>query len=232
MFNVITSGEDTRNTVDRLNNIGVQVTTPSKLQFVSFEVSNLQTENRGIVQEVNQMTLFYNTPVPLKAGCKVSYWFPSEFYDAKDIVSVKTGPLYSLNSETYTAKDPLFKFVLKNETDGYKSINFNSCSNFRDQKPTEVSRFVGLRQPLSIQETRTLKIFIRDSRDNIIVEKQSDITFIPLEGSLSLVSASMSTTVVSSLSYFTWTLKPTHSFPIADNPVFKICFPKVFKVMS
>lgn len=67
----------------------------------TFEVSPTQADNIGIVQEVNTMRLKFSSPVPLNIGCKVSYWFPSEYYDASEITSIRTGSLFAQSAVTY-----------------------------------------------------------------------------------------------------------------------------------
>ena len=39
------------------------------------------------------MEIKFGTPVPLVQNCTVSYWFPSNFYDAEQIIRIRTGSL-------------------------------------------------------------------------------------------------------------------------------------------
>lgn len=94
VFTVYTTGEDETHTVDTLP-VAVTVTDPAALTGAVFDVSTNETDNPGMVQEPNSMGLTFSSPVPLREGCVVSYWFPTEFYDADEIVSVRIGPLFA-----------------------------------------------------------------------------------------------------------------------------------------
>jgi hypothetical protein len=61
----------------------------------------------------------------------VSYWFPTAFYDASTILSIRTGSLFAVDALTYTSDGETNKFTVKDEAGGYKSINFDSCPTFR-----------------------------------------------------------------------------------------------------
>ena len=92
----------------------------------------------------------FRSPVPLKAGCTVSYWFPTQFYDADAITSVRTGSLFGQMAETYYPAGGSGEgskiFTIQSEAGGaYKSVTFASCATFRTQEAPETSRIVGLR---------------------------------------------------------------------------------------
>lgn len=72
------------------------------------------------------MELRFTSPVPLRKGCKVSYWFPTAFYDASEITELRTGALFSMTSDTYTPdnKNPALRFEVREEADDYKSLTF------------------------------------------------------------------------------------------------------------
>jgi hypothetical protein len=179
------------------------------------------------------MRLSFSSPVPLLQGCKVSYWFPSAFFNAALIESVRTGSLFSLTSETFysaTSGRSSKVFTLKDEADGYRSVTFATCPGFRSQEAPETSLIVGLRLPTSTQESKSVKVFIYDSTGTLVTFADHGLTFAATSGSLEIVSAIHSPTVVSSLSYFSWSIKPSHSLSQTDNPVVKIQFPPEFKV--
>ena len=100
VFTVYTTGEDKTHTVDTLP-VAVTVTEPAALTGGLFEVSAEETVNPGMVQEPNTMQLRFSSPVPLREGCVVSYWFPAEFYDADEIVSARVGPLFAQTPVTF-----------------------------------------------------------------------------------------------------------------------------------
>jgi len=98
----------------------------------------------------------------------VSYWFPTAFYDAAQIVDVRTGALFAQTNEHHRPAKPTSgaiaasfaepgallgsesvgsKFVLKEEAGGYKSVSFSSCTTFRGHEAPEVTRIHGLLQP-------------------------------------------------------------------------------------
>lgn len=179
------------------------------------------------MQQENVMKISFSSPVPFKPGCKVSYWFPTAFYDASEITEIRTGSMFSLSPETFTPDniDPLKKFTVKSEDKDYKSLNFESCPVFRRQGVPETTRIRGLKQPLTIQETSSLKIVIKDREGEPVVFVDQGVTFVPLEGSISLATASHTPTTVSALSYFTFQIKPEHSLFSEENPVVKVAFP-------
>ena len=119
------------------------------------------------------MRISFISPVPLNTGCKVSYWFPTDFYRVEDIKSLRTGSLFSMTPVTFQASD----LVIKDEGDGYKSVNFVSCPSFRSQTFPETTQIEGLIHPLTVQETSSLKIFIRDSSDHLVAYADEGITF-------------------------------------------------------
>ena len=99
----------------------------------------------------------------------MSYWFPTEFFDAAQIVDVRTGALFAQTNEHHRPANPASgaiaasldeasafvdtsqnigsKFVLKEEAGGYKSVSFSSCPTFRGHEAPEVTRIHGLLQP-------------------------------------------------------------------------------------
>lgn len=96
VFTVYTTGEDVSHTIDT-KAVAITVTESAALTGGLFEVSppEVQADNRGVVQEPNTMRLRFSSPVPLRKGCTVSYWFPTEFYDADDILYVRLGALFA-----------------------------------------------------------------------------------------------------------------------------------------
>jgi hypothetical protein len=101
VFTVYTTGEDKTHTVDTIP-VAVEVSKPALLSSGSFAVSAEETENPGMVQEPNTMQLKFSSPVPLRPGCVVSYWFPADFYDAEEIDSMRVGPLFAQTPATFT----------------------------------------------------------------------------------------------------------------------------------
>ena len=98
----------------------------------------------------------------------MSYWFPTAFYGAAQIVDVGTGALFAQTNELHRPAKPTSgaiaasfaepgallgsesvgsKFVLKEEAGGYKSVSFSSCTTFRGHEAPEVTRIHGLLQP-------------------------------------------------------------------------------------
>lgn len=224
VFTVYTTDEYSENVIDSLE-ASVMVTKAAPLMGTSFQVAPTQVDDVGIVQERNQMRLSFSSPVPLKEGCAVSYWFPTAFFNADLIESVRTGALFSLTSETfYSEKSGRSSkvFTVKEEADGYKSVNFKTCPVFRSQEAPETSLIVGLRLPTSTQESLSVRVLIYDSRGTLVTYADHGLSFAATAGSLSIEEAIHSPTVVSSLSYFTWTIKTSHSLSQADNPTVKI----------
>ena len=95
---------------------------------VLFDVSPVVTENIGIVQEQNDLSLRFSTPVPLRANCWVSYWFPTAFYDVEQITSIRTGALFSNSPRTLKAEGTAgarYFYKIEEQEDGaYKSVTF------------------------------------------------------------------------------------------------------------
>jgi hypothetical protein len=124
---VYTSGENEADIVD-LKTGAVRVTDAAQLTNVLFDVSPVVTENIGIVQEQNDLSLRFATPVPLRANCWVSYWFPTAFYDADQITSIRTGALFSNSPRTMKAEGTpgaqYFYKVEEQEGGKYKSVTF------------------------------------------------------------------------------------------------------------
>jgi hypothetical protein len=119
------------------------------------------------------MRISFVSPVPLNSGCKVSYWFPTDFYNTDHIKSLRTGSLFSVSPVTYTQQT----LTIKEEDDGYKSVNFDTCPTFRSQSFPETSQISGLIHPKTVQESTSLKIFIRDSNSQLIAYADQRITF-------------------------------------------------------
>lgn len=167
IFDVFTTDSNVADVVDEMLGAPVRVSHPNLLTAVSFQVSALQTLNRKIVQEENIMELRFSTPVPLRARCNVSYWFPTDFFDAAAIQEVRTGSLFSKTSVAYTPSntDPGRRFTLKEEEGGYKSLTFQSCPEFRREGVPESTRITGLRQPLTAEETKSIKVYVRDDQN-------------------------------------------------------------------
>ena len=96
VFTVYTSGADRTHTVDN-STAAVAVSEPAALTSASFRVAPVQPAlllaRPGVVREPNVMDLKFHSPVPLRKGCRVKYWFPTAFYDASDIRSLRTGAL-------------------------------------------------------------------------------------------------------------------------------------------
>lgn len=206
IFDVFTTDANVADVVDQMLGAPVRVTQPNLLTAVSFQVSALQTLNRKIVQESNIMDLRFSTPVPLRARCTVSYWFPTDFFDAAAIREVRTGSLFSKISVAYTSdnSDPGKRFTLKEEEGGYKSVTFTSCPEFRREGVPESTRITGLRQPLTVEETKSIKVYVRDDQGQIVVFADSGVTVLPTAGTLEHVSTVHSPTTVSALSFFTF----------------------------
>ena len=87
------------------------------------------------------MRLSYSAPVPLQAGCSASYWFPTEYYDAAEITSIRISGFLHIRGKIYRpAGSPLTsdegEFVVaevpSSETGGvaYKSVTFTACEIF------------------------------------------------------------------------------------------------------
>ena len=92
------------------------------------------------------------SPLPFLPNCEVSYWFPTDFYDASLITKITTGDLFGSLKRDYFEGDIATQnsFVTKLENDGeFKSVTFLSCQNYRSSDPMEVTTIVGLRQPRS-----------------------------------------------------------------------------------
>jgi hypothetical protein len=133
-FSIYTTGEDEANVIDYFETTVIALT-PASLTGGTFEVSPAQTENVGIVQEVNTMRIKYSSPVPLNRGCVVSYWFPTEYYDASEITSLRTGSLFANSAITFypVASGQARTFTITEATDPeYKAVTFTSCDTFRD----------------------------------------------------------------------------------------------------
>lgn len=122
-----TSGENEADIVD-LKTGAVRVTNAAQLTNVMFDVSPVVTSNIGIVQEQNDVSLRFSSPVPLRSNCWVSYWFPTAFYDADQITSIRTGALFSNSPRTMkalgTAGAQYFYKIEEQEGGKYKSVTF------------------------------------------------------------------------------------------------------------
>jgi len=156
VFSVFSTDENEANIIDFLD-ASITVTDPAQLTHPSIGVSPTQTENVGIVQETNSMTMKFTSPVPFKPDCQVEYWFPTSDYDASDITKIRTGSLFTQSAQTFYPEDsgePL-TFSVKEESALYKAVVFKSCLSYRPQK-TESTTVYGLRQPMSTRPSRSI----------------------------------------------------------------------------
>ena len=230
MFTVFTTGEDWEDTVD-ISPASITVTQPATLTGGLFQVESapIQVVNRGVVQEENVMRLRYSSPVPYRQGCTVSYWFPTMFYNADDILKIQVGPLLAQTTETYAHSTkgaategglPVAgRFTVKEEEDGeYKSITFNSCSGFRSQDLPEQSRIYGLSQPMSTEPTTSVKVYITDATGNIVSELESDVTFTPITGEIAFGPATIDPTTVSAPGLVSMSITPAHDLSPLTAP--------------
>ena len=137
------------------------------------------------------MNLRFSSPVPLKPGCRVSYWFPTEFYNADDIASIRVGALFATSAETFfpagsgTSAARKYFTVAKEQGGTYKSVSFSTCVDPRPIRP-ETSSIWGLRQPRSTKPTSSIKVFISDAAGNLVAFLDQGVTFAPLVGTLAV----------------------------------------------
>jgi hypothetical protein len=133
-FSIYTTSENEANVIDYYETTVIALT-PALLTGGTFEVSPTQTTDMGIVQEVNTMRLRFSSPVPLNIGCVISYWFPTEYYDASEITSIRTGSLFSPAAITFfpvsSGQARTFK-ISEASNPLYKAVTFTSCETFRD----------------------------------------------------------------------------------------------------
>lgn len=114
----------------------------------------------------------------------------------------------------------------------YKSVTFSSCPEFRRGGVPESTRITGLKQPHTNEETKSIKVYIRDELDHVIVQKEESLTFFANFGTIEHVETSHSPTTVSALSYFTFEIKPAHSLIETEDPMVKVIFPKELEVQG
>ena len=187
----------------------------------------------------------------------MSYWFPTEFFDAAQIVDVRTGALFAQTNEHHRPANPasgaiaasldeasMFvdtsqnvgsKFVLKEEAGGYKSVSFSSCPTFRGHEAPEVTRIRGLTQPRSTQSTPSVQVHIADvhgSLDEPIASVTAGVTFTPAAGGLTIKRPTLDKSVVSSLASLSWTIVPDHALAAADAPSVTVKLPPDYIVQS
>ena len=143
------------------------------------------------------MTLEYVSTVPLRPNCRVSYMFPTEFYDASKITSIRTGDLLGSEYNTYTPGVASYsQFEVKDELNGFKSITFLACKTFRPNDPREKTLIVGLDMPDSTEGGESLKIFIRDQDGATTAKLEKGLTHSPFAGRLTIEEAAISPTTV------------------------------------
>ena len=116
--------------------------------------------------------------------------------------------------------------------EAYKSITFTSCETFRSQERPEATRIYGLTQPRSTRPTSSIHVYIVDSYGNTVAYVDSGVTFEPVTGPLTVVSASLDPTTVSALASFTWTVRPLHGLSAADAPSLTFVLPWDFTVQE
>lgn len=183
----------------------------------------------------------------------MSYWFPTEFYDAAQVVDVRTGALFAQTNEHHRPAKPAVgaiaasmaepgallgsasigsKFVLKEEAGGYKSVSFSSCTTFRGHKAPEVTRIHGLSQPWSTQPTPSVQVHITDIHGEPIASVTSGVTFTPVTGGLTIKRPTLDKSVVSSLASLSWTIVPDHALTAADAPSVTVKLPLDYIVQS
>ena len=183
----------------------------------------------------------------------MSYWFPTEFYDAAQIVDVRTGALFAPTNEHHRPANPASgaiaasfaepgallgaasvgsKFVLKEEAGGYKSVSFSSCTTFRGHEAPEVTRIRGLVQPRSTQPTPSVQVHITDIKGEPIASVTAGVTFTPVAGGLTVKRPTLDKSVVSSLASLSWTIVPDHALAAADAPSVTVTLPPDYVVQS
>ena len=252
VFQVETTGPNSLHVVDTVQ-ASVTVSKAAALTGAILRVARIQAATPGMVQEPNIMELRFSSPVPLREGCQVSYWFPTEFYDAAQIVDVRTGALFAQTNEHHRPATPAAgavaaslaqpgallgsetegsKFVLKEEAGGYKSVSFSSCATFRGHQAPEVTRIHGLSQPLSTQPTPSVQVHITDIRGEPIASITSGVTFTPVTGGLVIKHPTLDKSVVSSLASLSWTIVPDHALAAADAPSVTVKLPLDYVVQS
>ena len=116
--------------------------------------------------------------------------------------------------------------------EAYKSITFTSCETFRSQERPEATRIYGLTQPSSTETTSSIHVYIVDSDGHTIAYLDSGVTFEPVTGPLTVVSASLEPTTVSALASFTWTVRPAHGLSAAAAPSLTFVLPWDFTVQT
>lgn len=106
VFELYTTGFEIADRVDILRNAFVQVNTPAKLLDASIQPhAEVSANISNMVQEINTLELKFNSPIPFRKGCRISYQFPKAFFNVSDITELRTGALFSLNPETLTPTD-------------------------------------------------------------------------------------------------------------------------------
>lgn len=187
------------------------------------------------------MRLRFSSPVPYRTGCKVSYWFPTRYYDADDILKIQVGPLFAQRTETYThatrgqatdgGRAVAGRFTVQEEAGGeYKSITFTSCATFRSQHLPEKSRIYGLSQPASTEPTSSIKVYIADASGQVVSELEAGVTFTPIPGSIAFGAASLTPTTVSAAGYVSMAMSPAHDLSAQSAPSLAIEFPADMRV--
>ena len=236
VFTVYTSAADVNLKVDE-NPVGISVSDPALLLSASFVVSQTQSTNQGIVQEVNTMELRFSSPVPLRPNCLVEYWLPVTYYDAEEVTRITTGGLFAGRKSSYSkgteATTKTFSVTSK-ENGAYKALSFRSCEDFRSQGPSESTRIEGLTQPKSTQRTSSLKIFILEGEGEgqVVATLDQGVTFKPLLGAIKFNTASMTPTTVLISTAITLSFSPNHGLPASMSPLIKISFPEDYVVQK
>lgn len=116
VFDLFTTGFDIADRVDILTKAYVQVNTPAKLLDASIQPhAEVEAKVLNMVQEMNSLELKFNSPIPFRKGCRISYQFPKAFFNVSEITELRTGALFSANPERLTPMD----FVIKEEKDNY-----------------------------------------------------------------------------------------------------------------
>jgi hypothetical protein len=75
-------------------------------------------------------------------------------------------------------------------------------------------------------------VYIRDSRDQVVAYFDSDVSFTPVTGSMSLVSASLAPATVYAAAALSWTIQAAHYLRAADAPSLTIELPTDYTVPS